>query len=533
VTESRKTLISVIIVIAALLGVTTWLVLGIRESRRLDGSITEKGARLQKLNEKIAAVPALRQQQQKLATELEEYETILPNDRELNKIFDTLSKYEQKAGLKNKTFNPSRDARLGTSGSESLYKQVSYDLELSGDYFSLAKFLNQLENHDRFVQVDTFSVKQKSQENGPVNEISLKLSTFVFDAKAQPVRRTGAEGPVKGANGGGVGARNATPETPFDLKQELANRYVYRDDPRRRDPFTSPLTRRINVAKFEPTTPKRTMTPEQEKAACDSIDKQLMEAAKLISDTQLEVAEKLLSETKTLMEGDFRDATCAARQPGFSRQMQRLRIMLRTARGEQLYQIVEENYDKMKKAFDRGDYDEVNRVYDNVKVMLGRDAKDAKSGKDPAGAKTASTKSDPAGEANAGKGSRPGAESKDMDDEGEPIHDRLSEAIKACEMLCERAGVRREFAGIPIQIQGTFWSAKTGERRAAAIINGQTLSEGERVSPSTLGATEGSRKPVRAEAAAAAEIIVQKIDREKVTFLYRNESIEKYQFAQE
>jgi Tfp pilus assembly protein PilO len=549
VSESRKTLISVLLVAVVLAGVATWLVLGVRQSRTLGVSIVEKGAKLRDLHEKIAAVPLLRQEQQKLAGELEEYETILPNDRELNKIFDTLSEYEKRAGLKIQTFNPTRDRKTTSNALETSYRQVSYELDLAGDYFSLAKFLSLLENHDRFVQVDSFTIKQKGQEGGPVNDIGLKLSTFVYDPKAKPARKSGVEAPVKSVKvvKGPQGAKEkkAPPEVPFDLKRELANRYVYRDDARRRDPFTNPLTRRINVAKFETPDRKRLMSPDQEKTACETIDKQLMEVARLICDAQLDAAEKLLADTRALMDSDFRDPSCATRQLGFSRQVQRLRIMLRTSRGEQLYKIVQESYDKMLKAFERGDYDEVYRLYDGVKEMVGKDTKDAKGAREKSLksgpgklAKAAASHSDakPAKDAKESKETKETKESKDLrdiDDLGEPIHDRLDEVIKACDVLCERAGARREFASVAIQIQGTFWSGKGEDRRAAAIINGQTLVEGERLSLNVVQSKGSSRKGVAGVDAGAAEIIVQKIDREKVTFLYKNELIDKFQFAQE
>jgi len=538
VTESRKTLISLLVVIVVVAGIITWLVMGVRQSRKLNVSITEKAAKLQDLHAKIAAIPGLRQEQQKLAGELEEYETILPNDRELNKIFDTLSEYEKKAGLKIQTFSPTRERKTAANVPETSYRQVSYDLDLTGDYFSLVKFLNLLENHDRFVQVDSFTMKQKRQEGSAnvANDISLKLSTFVFDPKAKPARKSGAETLVKGAKGPKTTKEKKAPaEVPFDLKRELAGRYVYLDDARRRDPFTSPLTRRINVGKFEPPDRKRLMTPDQERTTCDTIEKQLKEVARLVSDSQLDAGGKLLTDTRALMEGEFRDPTCATRQLGFSRQAQRLDIMLRTTRGEQLYKIVQENYDKMVKAFERGDYDEVDRLYGGVKELVGKDGKGAKGSAEKS-AKAAPGKPARSPASTAAKSAKETKETKDLkdiDDLGEPIHDRLDELVQACELLSKRAGARREFAGIGIQIQGTFWSGKGADRRAAAIINGQTLVEGERLLLSDLHAKTTSRKAVAATDAGGAEITVDKIDREKVTFRYKDELIERFQFAQE
>ncbi len=180
--EGRKLLISVLVVVVTLGGIVAWLVVGMKTSRRLDVSVKQKAQQLTDLQEKVAAIPTLRQEQQRLAGELEECETILPNDREQNKIFDTLSEYEREAKVEIQSFSPVRERKSRPGAAQTSYRKVSYDLDLGGEYFNLVKFLNLLENHHRFMQVDSFKIKQKD-ENSPVNDVSLNISTFVFDAK--------------------------------------------------------------------------------------------------------------------------------------------------------------------------------------------------------------------------------------------------------------------------------------------------------------------------------------------------------------
>jgi ferrochelatase len=59
---------------------------------------------LAELRKKIAAIPALRQEKARLQDELAEYETILPNDRELDKFFDILSDFTKESGTIIKEF---------------------------------------------------------------------------------------------------------------------------------------------------------------------------------------------------------------------------------------------------------------------------------------------------------------------------------------------------------------------------------------------------------------------------------------------
>ena len=482
--EGRKLLISVLVVAVTLGGVVAWLVVGVKASKKLDVSIRQKGLQLTELQEKVAAIPALRQEQQRLAGELKECETILPNDRELNKIMDTLSEYEKEAKVELRVFSPRTERKSSQSGPQTSYKKVSYDLDLVGEYFNIVKFLNLLENHNRFVQVDSFNVKQKD-EDSPINDVSLKLSTFVFDPKGHKSRSQTTRRATSAARKGPTKKR--TPEEPFDLEHELASRYVFRPGARLRDPFTNPLTRRIDVAKFDKVDTRRKMTATQEKAMADTIDKQLTEVSRLISDNKLDEAQKLLEDTWNLMNSNFRDPEVVRRRLGFSRREQRLRIVLKTSRGEKLYEIVHEKYDKMLKAFEAADYDEVYRLRTLVVDMVKAAGEDV-------------------------------------------IHDRLAEVVKACHHICERADARREFAGIDIDIQGTFWSGSKDKRRTAVLVNNQILVEGERLKADTV---QGKRPGAKQAMPVDAEIIVKKIDRDKVTFLYKSELIERSRLQNE
>jgi Tfp pilus assembly protein PilO len=506
VSEGRKTLISVAVMMLLLAGVTTWLVLGANATHRLESSISTKSAKLAEIREKQGAIPALRQEQQRLAGELTEYETILPNDRELNKIFDTLSEYEKTAGLEIQVFNPVREKEDKRAVSETSYKRVSYDLDLVGDFFSAVRFISLLENHNRFVRIDSFSVKQKSEDD-PVNEISLKLSTFVYDPKAKSAAPAGKT--AKPAKPGPAKKPTKThDEAPFDLKSELASRYVFTQDVKLRDPFTNPLTREVSVAKLEKPNEKRRLTPTQEQSVTDAIDKQLTDASALIESGKFDEAETLLGDTRKLMDAEFRDPDCARRQVGFSRRLQRLNIMTRTAKGDRLHKGVQEKYDAMLTAFEKGRYEDVYAIRADVATLLGKD------------------------EAAGVPKSRAGTKDVELAADGEEwTHERLNELVKACDGLCARADARREFAGMKLEIQGTFWTGRAELRKAAAIINGQTLSEGE-----TVKLAQAAKSAVRKDAAAAgddAKVVVKKIDREKITFLYRSELIERFQFAQE
>ena len=520
-TEARKLAISLIIVVVALAGVGTWLVLGMRQAGGLETAIEQKGRDLIGLREKVASVPELRQERLKLGSEVEEYETILPSERQLNELIDSLSIFREKAGLEIRQFTPVREK--ADAKDVSTYKRVSYELDLTGEYFNFVRFLNLLETDKRFLQVDAFSVKQKD-ENSLSNEITLRVSTFVYDPKAKPAVKSTRTKPAAGKKA--AGAKKA-PEVPFEVQKELAARFVYASDTTTRDPFSNPLTRRVSVATVatpRDTSPEKLMSPEQERASADEVEKKLAAVESLLAEDKLDDAEKLVGETAFVRQQTFRDADAAQRALKLALDWQRLDIMVRTAKGDKVYRVVEEIYEKMTAAFDAGEYDEVIALRATLDVALGKEfvVKKATDAKKPARGKA------PATEAKTPAPGTPAPGTPEAGAERDPIHERLMEVVKACDALVTRAGIRKEFAAANIKIQGTFWSGKGDERKAAAIINGQTVAEGDALK----GVAKTAKSPKGVVVKSDAEIVVKRIVRDKIVFAYKDELIERSQYTE-
>ena len=486
-TEVRKLAVSIVVVVVALAGVGTWVMLGLNRGDDIRVTIEQKRQQLSALREKIAAVPSLRQERQKIGDELAEYETILPNESELNKIFETLGDFQKRAGVEIRSVTPQQVMRQDPGAPTTSYKQVAYDLSLAGDYFSFVRFLNLLETHNRFIQVESFGVRQHDESN-LVDEITIRLSTFVYDPAAKPVVK-----PRPGAHAAAV------PAVIFDLKKEFASRFVYAGNTSVRDPFSNPLTRRV-AATGTPgvrVAPNRLMSGEEERADVENVQKKLVDAEALISQDKLEEAAKLVIECDYVRTQLYRDTDAAQRAVALSREWQRLDVKVRQAKGEKLYRIVEDLYGNMKRAFEAEDYDRVFKLRATVDERVGPVLK----------------KPDVAA---------PQSPKPEVAPDG--LESRLAELVKACAALAQRASIRREAAGIAIQIQGTFWSGRGDARKAAAIINGQTLVVGDILKPD--GAGKSTADP-------AAEIVVRSIGREKVVFGYKGELIERSQFKTE
>ena len=511
--EGKKLVISVLVVVAGVIGTGAWVGLGVSECSELDKIIVVKKTELEKLEKKVSAIPGLKKEKAKLADELDTIEEILPKQRELNKLFDTLSdlknavnKGRSKGRMALASLAPLRDKRL-TNAPVTSYNKTSYSLSLSADYFSLIKFLNLLENHNRFIQVDSFSIKQKD-EGSVINDVNLKLSTFIYDPKSKSTttKRRRPRRRKKTA----VKKTKKVRAVPFDVKVELASRYVYEPYGKARDPFSNPLTKPIENLGFKDIKPGRLMEPEEEKALVRKVTNKLKTIGAMIDREALEEGETALREAEKYLHANFRDRACLKMAADCKDRIRQYRIMINAAQGEKLYKMVSTKYDLMFKAFNEGDYETVYRLNEDVQNMVqlpeNKAAKSKVKKKSPRGKPTDSNST------------------KIPDLPRALVPDKRVIALaRECAQLCRRAEARQEFASVTIKIQGTFWSKgeKKSRNRSAVIINNRMFGEGE-----ALDADIKSKSPNGAE-----KIYIKKITRGKVTFSYKGELIDRVQYT--
>lgn len=469
--EKKKTIISAAAILVTLVCSSLWCYMGVGKLKKSQATVNQKSAELASVREKIAAIPNLRQERQQLQTELTEYEDILPNDRELNKMFDTLSDFEKQSGLVIKEFKPEREARDNGQAPANSYKQVSYKLQLAGSYFQLVKFVNLLENYQRFVRVDAFDISRKP--DAKVNGASLQISTFVYDPKskaaATPKRTTATTGKPKGK------AAPVVQVIPFDLAQERMVQFVYDPNETRRDPFSSPLTRRgdkIERGLAQGNQPE--LSPAEEQQAVADIQKAVAEANRMVDSGDFDGATKLYLDVEKSLAREFTDPLVASQIFQIRRNAQHLGIMLKNSRGEKVYEMARSLCERMQKSFEARDYDGALKLKTSVETLL----KNA----------------------------------------GNVEHEGLPELIQQAQALASRVAACKEFSTIELRVQGTFW---TPDGRAAAIINNQSVVEGDLLRLSDAK----NRGPVDPDK----QIYVLKIRREKITFRYRGELIDKIQ----
>jgi len=459
--EMKKTVISALVVLAALLATALWLYMGWKECQTRQTALNTKKTQVAALREKVAKIPGLRLEKTKLQEELAEYETILPNGQELDKIFDTLSEFTKDSGVTILEFRPEQEWQGTPGAAQSSYKRVSYSLKLEGDFFRVRKFINLLENYKRFVKVDSFDMAKRDLD-GQLDDTALRISTFIYDPKAQP---------------GATGARGGPDAIPFVLNEERAKQYVmFAGQSTVRDPFTNPLTKRQvgGTNKALIATGPKDLSPAEELELVQGLRSELSKISDLLRDGDFEKAAETYSEMEVKLGYQFKDVTLDPQLTEVRAKATEIGETLKTGRGKKLLEIVTTQHEKMKQSFEDGDYETVVKTYEGVEDVVKR--------------------------------------AVGIDYKG------LAEATKEVELLGERGKTCCEFTAFDIVVQGVIWM-KDG--RAAAIINQQTLIEGDKMKFDAASSKAGKTP------AADVDVFVQAISRDKITFRYKGERINK------
>ena len=131
---------------------------------------------------KIREIPALEAERNRLTEVVEEYVRILPDEKEVEALLETLSELKDKAGLapdaiESFTFAAEPSGQSRASASANFQKYVR-QVRLRATLFQFADFANRLERYKRFIQVDSFSIRPQSDT--PEHDISMQMSTFTY-----------------------------------------------------------------------------------------------------------------------------------------------------------------------------------------------------------------------------------------------------------------------------------------------------------------------------------------------------------------
>jgi Tfp pilus assembly protein PilO len=136
---------------------------------------------------KIAEIPKLEAERQELIKFVEDYVRILPDEKEVEALLETLSELKDQAGLAPDAIESFQFAQDSTSmrgrPTSANFQRYIRKVDLKANFFQFVTFVNLLERYKRFIQVDSFGIKPKTEGGGSALDIVMQLSTFTYTRK--------------------------------------------------------------------------------------------------------------------------------------------------------------------------------------------------------------------------------------------------------------------------------------------------------------------------------------------------------------
>jgi Tfp pilus assembly protein PilO len=207
------------------------------------------------------------------------YIRILPNDAEVNEFFRTISAFQRDSGITIDDLEPQR-ARTKLQTSQ-VFDRAEYKLKFTATFRQLLKFIERLENHERFVSISEVKVKagkrDEKQAGEPVHEVDLSLVTYVYlgDAAGKSVSIPAYDR-----------KRDRLVDRIAEAREDLAlERFQLLSDVMRRDPLVDPRPRRDEAG-------RNGQGLEDQRALFNRVTARLLEAGQVLD---------LMAETKNVI----------------------------------------------------------------------------------------------------------------------------------------------------------------------------------------------------------------------------------------
>jgi Tfp pilus assembly protein PilO len=137
---------------------------------------------------KIAQIPEVEKDVIVLRENLDEYVKILPDTKELNAFVRMLNQFERQSGiigtgLVQKTSRGSKNTDR--------FVAIEYAYEMTATLWQFIKFVNLIENYERFISITDFSIQtgtkgkaEETRDGDVVHTVKLTMQTFTYNGKA-------------------------------------------------------------------------------------------------------------------------------------------------------------------------------------------------------------------------------------------------------------------------------------------------------------------------------------------------------------
>ena len=146
---------------------------------QLQADLAQQEKRLAVLKEAAAKLPALQEEVAKAEEEFAHLLSLLPDQREIPALLETVSHSGAQVGLENLLFQPQPEQP------HEFYAVIPIRLDLIGTYHKLGAFFDSLSKLDRILKVENLNLTR--QKNTPRLQVGCTIVTYRFlDKPPQP-----------------------------------------------------------------------------------------------------------------------------------------------------------------------------------------------------------------------------------------------------------------------------------------------------------------------------------------------------------
>ncbi len=160
------------------------------------GAIEEVQAQVDQKQQEVAAaeakvkqIPATEDDVIILRENLDQYVTILPDTKELSNFVRMIDDFERQTGIRGTGLIPRNNARGGKGGDRFL--PIEYTYEMNATLWQFLKFMNLIENFERFVAITDFQItggsggrNEGGTEEEVVHTMRVTLRTYTYNGKS-------------------------------------------------------------------------------------------------------------------------------------------------------------------------------------------------------------------------------------------------------------------------------------------------------------------------------------------------------------
>jgi len=174
--KNEQIILFVIAALAILVGYYYLLTPQIAQISLLKKNIIQKKAEIQKAKIMVSKKPQLEREFQTVRKLIKEYKKRMPGEDKIPDFLSSLTNIANEHKVKLMSINP---GKLKKSGKTCIYTEYPIAIGIKGGYHQIARFVNKLENLERFVKINHISITS-DKKDALKHNADIYLSIFIF-----------------------------------------------------------------------------------------------------------------------------------------------------------------------------------------------------------------------------------------------------------------------------------------------------------------------------------------------------------------